>query len=202
MRAYSGLRRTQLSGFSDVACAQTASSASSQTGGPRSRKILLPGDLHPTPTNDNELRPRAANEATNPVAVSPEPQTVAVPLTSAECTTLGGKVVPMFLCKSFGNAACITTDQAGTAHAVCISKAAEVSGAPSEDAPIVSPNNRADLLAPDSNVVVAPLTSQECKGLGGTEISTNKCGALDQKTCATVDKHGVIRVACIDEVAN
>lgn len=100
----------------------------------------------------------------------------------------------MLRCKSFGNAACITTDQSGTSHAVCISKAVEVAGAPSDDTPIISPNNRMDLPAPDGNVVVAPLTIQECKGLGSTEISTNKCRALDQKACATVDKHGGIRV--------
>ena len=145
---------------------------------------------------------RPANEATGQVVVSPGSTTTAVPLTSAECTKLGGKVAPLMLCKGFGNAACFTTDQSGTTHAVCISKAVAVSDAPSDDTPMVSPDHRADLTAPDGNVVVAPLTIQECTGLGGKEVSTNTCSALGYKGCATVDVHGVIRVACIDTVAN
>lgn len=154
-----------------------------------------------SPVSDERSR-RAGNLETNPVAVAPDSTTVAVPLTAAECKKLGGRVAPVSLCKTFGNAACITTDQSGAAHAVCIGKVVEVAETPSGDDPIVSPNNRFDLPAPDGNMVAAPLTIQECKGLGGTEISTNKCSALDQKACATVDAHGVIRVACIDKVAN
>lgn len=53
MRAYSGFRRTQVSGFSEVACAETTSSASRQT---RGAAILLPGALFPIPTQNKDLR--------------------------------------------------------------------------------------------------------------------------------------------------
>lgn len=170
---------------------------------------------------------RAANEATSQVAVSPRTMTIAVPLTSAECKKLGGEVAIVSVCKGFLASACVTTDQSGNTHAVCLERAVKVAPeshrgasrpragstprpeiiAPNNVAipvgtPIPYPNNRTDLTAPDDNVVVAPLTIQECKGLGGKQISTNHCGALGQKACATVDNHGVVRVACIDEVAN
>ena len=52
-------------------------------------------------------------------------------------------------------------------------------------------------------VVAVPLTAQECKGLGGVVGSTPagdpKCST--REICYTTDKHGVIRTACIDEVA-
>lgn len=47
------------------------------------------------------------------------------------------------------------------------------------------------------------LTSQECKGMGGTVNSPAadmNCKA-GEDACYTTDKHGVIRAACIDEVA-
>ena len=44
--------------------------------------------------------------------------------------------------------------------------------------------------------------SRSAKAWEARRFSTNKCSALDQKACATVDKHGGIRVACIDKVAN
>jgi hypothetical protein len=50
---------------------------------------------------------------------------------------------------------------------------------------------------------VMELTSQECKGMGGT-VSGTPAGDPKCKTaemCFTTDKHGVIRSACIDEVA-
>lgn len=51
---------------------------------------------------------------------------------------------------------------------------------------------------------VAELTAQECKGLGGTvddrPAGENACSTA--QICLTTDKHGVIRVACIDEVAS
>jgi hypothetical protein len=47
------------------------------------------------------------------------------------------------------------------------------------------------------------LTSQECTGLGGkvseTPAGDPKCST--KEVCLTTDKHGVIRMACIDEVA-
>jgi len=49
---------------------------------------------------------------------------------------------------------------------------------------------------------VSELTSQECKGVGGKVTAPPPdldCGAFD--ACATTDQHGVIRFACIDEVA-
>lgn len=49
---------------------------------------------------------------------------------------------------------------------------------------------------------VAPLTSGECVGLGGKIEDTANCSAAGQKACKTVDHHGVVRVACIDEVKN
>lgn len=48
-----------------------------------------------------------------------------------------------------------------------------------------------------------PLTSGECTGLGGhVEERNQTCNAKGQKACKTVDHHGVVRVACIDEVKN
>lgn len=49
-------------------------------------------------------------------------------------------------------------------------------------------------------IVAVPLTKKECTGLGGKVTSTNKCSKEGQETCSTVDKDGVVRVACIDEV--
>lgn len=146
---------------------------------------------------------RPANEAAGQVVVSPGSTPTAVPLTVAECTKLGGRITFVGVCKGFGGA-CATTDQSGTTHIVCFettNKATKGSATP-VGPPVPYPNNQADLAAPDGNVIVAPLTIQECKGLGGTETSTNKCSALGQKACATADKHGVVRVACIDEVAD
>jgi hypothetical protein len=53
MRAYSGFQRTHVSGFSDVVCAQTTSSALSQTGGEqvvRDHRTTAPEVLAPTET--------------------------------------------------------------------------------------------------------------------------------------------------------
>lgn len=50
---------------------------------------------------------------------------------------------------------------------------------------------------------VSELTAQECKGLGGTINSPSpdmNCKA-GEEACYTTDKHGVIKGACIDEVA-
>ena len=48
-----------------------------------------------------------------------------------------------------------------------------------------------------------PLTSGECTGLGGKIEEANRvCNAAGQKACKTVDRDGVVRVACIDEVKN
>jgi hypothetical protein len=54
-----------------------------------------------------------------------------------------------------------------------------------------------------TGTVSVELTSQECKGMGGT-VSDTPTGDPKCKTaqmCFTTDKHGVIRTACIDEVA-
>lgn len=50
---------------------------------------------------------------------------------------------------------------------------------------------------------VMELTSQECKGLGGTinDASPDMNCKAGEQACYTTDKHGVIRGACIDEVA-
>lgn len=53
------------------------------------------------------------------------------------------------------------------------------------------------------SVTAIPLTAQECKGLGGTVFETRNdvCAGSGGKSCKTVDVHGVVRTACIDEVA-
>ena len=50
---------------------------------------------------------------------------------------------------------------------------------------------------------VMELTSQECKGLGGkvTGAPADMNCPVSGEACMTTDKHGVIRAACIDEVA-
>lgn len=58
---------------------------------------------------------------------------------------------------------------------------------------------------PPTNVgpTVAPLTAGECEGLGGkVETANQLCNAKGQSACKTVDKNGVVRVACIDGVKN
>jgi hypothetical protein len=129
----------------------------------------------------------------------------AIPLTQAECESLGGRVESFAVCKgvfgTIGGKACFTTDQYGKAHAVCIERAKSSARqiTPSPRAP--GPAGRGQLSAA-GDTVIAPLTSQECKGLGGKVISTNKCSAKGHQTCSTVDRHGVVRVACIDEVSD
>lgn len=127
------------------------------------------------------------------------------PLTSGECTELGGVVKTLSLCKNnalgWPGSACITTDQHGSNHAVCLNMA----GASSRRIEPASKPARRTGYEPTSatnNTTVAPLTSQECKGLGGSVLHTNQCSAKGQQACATVDKHGVVRVACINKVAS
>ena len=50
-------------------------------------------------------------------------------------------------------------------------------------------------------VKALPLTIQECEGLGGEVSTTNKCSKKGHKACLTVDSHGVVRAACINEIA-
>lgn len=145
---------------------------------------------------------RPASASTNPVAAAPESPLAAVPLTKAECRTLGGRVTAISVCKTAGNAACRTTDQSGNVHLVCIGEVIKAVDDASGESPIISPNNRMDRPTTGGNLLAAPLTSQECKGLGGTENFSFKCAASLQKACTTVDEHGVVRVACIDEVAD
>lgn len=117
-------------------------------------------------------------------------------LTSEECTKLGGVVSWFSGCKGgfgTGNFACFTHDQNGTTHGVCLTYSGNTEKKISK-----SPK---PLLISGLSTTVAPLTSQECKGLGGSVISTNSCLAKGHEACSTVDKHGVIRVACIDKVA-
>ena len=47
------------------------------------------------------------------------------------------------------------------------------------------------------------LTSQECVGLGGStsEAPSDMASCKSNQVCRTADQHGVIRIACIDEVA-
>jgi hypothetical protein len=46
------------------------------------------------------------------------------------------------------------------------------------------------------------LTTGECKGLGGSVVVTTSCGMFGYKGkgCQTIDKDGVIRLSCIDEI--
>jgi hypothetical protein len=62
-------------------------------------------------------------------------------------------------------------------------------------------NAGANAVAGQRATVAMPLTAEECTGLGGKVTGSDYCNAQGQKACATVDKHGVIRVACIDEVS-
>ena len=48
---------------------------------------------------------------------------------------------------------------------------------------------------------VSELTSQECLGLGGVDVQTPYTMKCKYSACATTDKHGVVRLACIDEKA-
>lgn len=127
-------------------------------------------------------------------------------LTSAECRTLGGDVRPMAVCRKSGLAgiaggsACFTTDARGKTHAVCIGASSSARTINPSPRP-TSPAGRREARVAE-NAVVAPLTSQECKGLGGVVTATNKCRAKGQETCSTADKHGVVRVACIDKVVD
>lgn len=66
-------------------------------------------------------------------------------------------------------------------------------------APAASPTTSEPTKMAPATVAV-PLTSAECRGLGGTVHTTIKCGQRNQKACSTVDYDGVIRTACIDEV--
>ena len=45
----------------------------------------------------------------------------------------------------------------------------------------------------------APLTKQECEGLGGKVHFTLKCGRFGGGACVTVDSHGVVRSECINK---
>jgi hypothetical protein len=68
-----------------------------------------------------------------------------------------------------------------------------------------APKKGADLVeAPGTasqptTTITTPLTSQECKGLGGQVSWTAGCSNKGQGACITVDKHGVVRTACINE---
>jgi hypothetical protein len=123
-------------------------------------------------------------------------------LTRGECTKLGGKVSRNTVCGSSSGKACYTTDRFGKTHAVCISEVAS-SGSGRTQKPSSSPFPTGVIPppAPHGNAMATPLTSQECEGLGGTVRYTTKCGNAGQKACMTVDKYGVIRVACINKVA-
>lgn len=123
-------------------------------------------------------------------------------LTVGECTKLGGKVQRNTICGFFSGRACYTTDRHGKTHGVCISnvassdskKSGNTSSHPAAAGVIPNPTTA-------GNTMATPLTSQECEGLGGTVKATNKCGNAGLKACMTVDKYGVIRVACINKVA-
>jgi len=116
-------------------------------------------------------------------------------LTAAECGSLGGKVKSFALCKGSGQF-CETRDQFDKPHGVCLTKAVKTEKKSSKSFKL----SRSKTRAPAGIIKVAPLTVQECEGLGGTKVTPS----LDCKgkfSCATVDRHGVIRVACIDKVA-
>jgi hypothetical protein len=89
--------------------ASTAASAQSlqQSGGTFSSgwTVATPGYVF---RSDPKTSPRA-----------PRP-TAVVPLTSSECTKLGGQVGGLFACKS--GKVCTRTDENGKEHRVCISK--------------------------------------------------------------------------------
>lgn len=67
---------------------------------------------------------------------------------------------------------------------------------------VVAPKgNPGGVVAPVTTAL--PLTSGECRGLGGTVETVNAvCNASGQSACKTVDHHGVVRVMCIDEKKN
>jgi hypothetical protein len=131
---------------------------------------------------------------------------IATPLSPNECKQLGGKVLKMNICK--GGTACQTRDQYGKQHTVCIKGVwdeiyddltGQSKGKPKES---VRSSDFNKMTPRTGNTMVAPLTSQECKGLGGKVIFTQKCKeAGHSNACATVDKDGVVRVACINKVA-
>lgn len=121
-------------------------------------------------------------------------------LDNAECTTLGGEVKEgrVSICNS--GKFCRREGADGEIYRVCITKAT----AATENAPQAPTPNRFDRfkvsapLTPNEVVKATPLTSQECEGLGGVVGGATECVL---KACSTTDKHGVIRVACIDKVA-
>tara|TARA_R110001583_G_scaffold195431_1_gene373280 strand:- start:756 stop:1364 length:609 start_codon:yes stop_codon:yes gene_type:complete len=152
----------------------------------------------------NEISPAQNKERENSGRVNVRDHRGYIPdtqeLSSSECKDLGGVVSWFSGCKGpfgLGNYACFTHDQNGTTHGVCLS----ASASSIEKKPERQPSSLFASELTTTNSTTEPLTSQECTGLGGSVISTNSCNAKGHKACATVDRHGVIRVACINKVA-
>jgi len=123
------------------------------------------------------------------------------PLTRKDCRALGGKEVSLNYC-SVGGKACQTTDQSGTVHHVCLKLYSPGNAGKKKSEKTSKPYHANTAFSVTGKLKAVSLTSQECRGLGGTVSTTNKCNANDQKACVTVDKHGVVRAACIDKVIN
>lgn len=98
-------------------------------------------------------------------------------------------------------AACIlSVALLGTADAQSDRKKQTVPGVTAPKGNVVAPLKS----APKTNTTkapigttLAPLTSGECKGLGGTVKTNFTCKS--GSGCYTVDPHGVIRMACINK---
>tara|TARA_R110002060_G_scaffold47816_3_gene58829 strand:+ start:1316 stop:1921 length:606 start_codon:yes stop_codon:yes gene_type:complete len=152
----------------------------------------------------NEISPAQNKESENSDRVNVRDHREDIPdtqeLTSSECKKLGGVISWFSGCKGgfgAGNFACFTHDQNGTTHGVCLSASASIEKKPERQPTALFVSDLAT-----TTTTTEPLTSQECEGLGGNVISTNSCSAKGHKACSTVDRHGVIRVACINKVAN
>jgi len=156
-----------------------------------------PGRPRPGPTTGPTVPPRP----TGPFKPSHGGTAVgAIPLTKGECKKLGGKVMHMKGCPGSGRKACTTSDVHGRTHIVCLKHASlkKVKGSK-----MAKPGPRSGFQLPvaGGSIMTAPLTRQECKGLGGEVSSTNKCSAAGHRACRTIDRHGVVRVACINKKA-
>lgn len=129
-------------------------------------------------------------------------------LTQSECTGLGGTVFEegLGLCKS--GKLCGTTDENGQRHRVCLEAEVKPEDGGGTKRKAAGAGLAVDAVTGSGGGLAADattfeeLTTQECAGLGGVAIplapgNPEKCTGTE--LCATTDKNGVIRVACIDE---
>lgn len=127
-----------------------------------------------------------------------ERMSAAQPLTSSECSTLGGETKETGISVCSSGEYCRRTGQNGEVFRVCITKnAPTASSGPSATRPSARPGRASGFNSarPAGMMKAVPLTTQECTGLGGKVRPTSECGG--SSTCVTADQHGVIRIACI-----